>query len=126
RAVVPRDVVPRPAADAPERRLGLRAGPEPLGDEGPRADRSRRLRPPPDLLPPRPPGPAIAHRRRGYGDADADRPLLRQPAPRSLRHARPLRPGCDRDLRLLERPHGMDAGRPRGDPRDERAVVDRP
>ena len=52
-------------------------------------------------------------------DADADRRVLRQPAPRPVRSGRAVRPRRDRDLRLLRGADGVGAGRARGDPRDE-------
>ncbi len=42
------------------------------------------------------------------------------------RHERPLRPGGARHLGVLAGAHRLGAGRPGRDPRDERAVVDRP
>ena len=65
-------------------------------------------------------------RRRLARHADADRQLLRQPAAHPGEHVGPVRPRRARDLRLLERPPQLGAGRPGRDPRHERAVVDRP
>ena len=62
-------------------------------------------------------------RDRVAGDADADRPLLRQPAADPERPGRPVRAGRDRDLRVLARPDRLGAGRADRDPRDEPAGV---
>src|SRR5207253_7268863 len=56
---------------------------------------------------------------------DPDRALLRQPTARPRRRVRAVRAGRGRDLRVLERPHRVDAGRAGRDSRHERAVVDR-
>ena len=65
------------------------------------AHRGRRLAAAPQALPVRSTRPRGDGRGRLRGDADADRPLLRQPASRPDRHERPVRAGCDRHLRVL-------------------------
>src|SRR5438132_270726 len=120
------DLVPRTAPDQAQRGQGLCPGRG--GEARVRAQPDRRpgLQAPADALPARPAGAAHDRRRRLQGDPDARGQLLRQPAPGSDRPERPVRPRGDRYLGVLKRPHRLDAGRPDRDPRDERAVVDRP
>ena len=96
-------------------------------ETGPVRSRVRRrpLLEAPDALPQRPARLLDDGRGRLSRDADADRPLLRQPAADPAGSARPLRPGGDRHLGLLDGAHRLDAGRADRDSRDERALVDR-
>src|SRR5439155_9838572 len=109
-----------------ERAHRLRAGVVRRAPASADADRRRPDAPAPDAVR-RWQGEAERDRRdRLPRDADADRALLRQPATRPRRHLGAVRAGSRRHLGVLERADGMDAGWAGRDPRDERAVVDRP
>src|SRR4051812_27560838 len=119
-------VVPRAVADQAQPVDRVRPCARARGADGRRAHRDRRLCAHAEAVRE---GTAEAGRdggRRLAVDPDADRAVLREPASHPGGHERPVRPGRDRCVGVLERAHRLGAGRADRDSRDQRAVVDRP